>query len=285
MKHHQNILLVFIFLISTILLLFVMFRYNLENMENNNTIVCFYSYYEKNELYKNNFVYFLNNGILDNIDYYIIINGPSTVNIPNKDNIKVFQRENKGLDFGAYSHGIKRLTKSYDYYFFINTSVCGPYIDGDWTKPFITLFNKDVKVVGTSINMLTNHESIDDYKILYGKPPPYSHVQTMFFCIDKEYFDYLMEQDFFNEEEMNKADMKYTVMNKEVGLSQIAIKNGWNINCILSKYKDLDYRKLDKDINTTSMNYGGDPYYEGAYFGGNIEKEEVIFFKNVRFVK
>jgi hypothetical protein len=277
----------YIYIIAILLVItFAMFMItnleNTENMENNNKIACFYSYYEKNEMYKNNFVYFLENAILDNVDYYIIINGEKSVPIPKKENIKVYQRENKGLDFGAYSYGLKQLTKSYDYYFFINTSVIGPVTKGDWTEPFIKLFNEDVKVVGTSINMYSYTDIYFNYEKLYNKPPPYSHVQSMFFCINKEYFDYLNTKNFFNEEELNDADMKYVVMNKEVGLSQLAINNGWNINCILSKYKDLDYRKLDKDINPTSMHHG-DPYFEGAYFGGTIDKEEVIFYKNSRF--
>lgn len=266
------------FFMSSVIVIFLL-QNTLENMVNNNKIVCMYSYYEKNEQYKNNFVYFLNNGILDNVDYYIIINGPSTVKIQEKGNIKVFNRQNKGLDFGAYSYGIKQLNKSYDYYFFINTSVCGPYMEGDWTIPFIKLFNKDVKVVGTSINI--SYTTDEDYEKLYNKTSPYNHVQSMFFCIDNTYFNHLMEQNFFNEEEMNNATMDYTIKTKEIGLSQIALKNGWNINCILSNYKDLDYRNIDKDINPTSVN--GDPYYEGAYFGGTIMKEEVIFFKSSRF--
>ena len=41
----------------------------------------------------------LKNGILDNVDYYFILNGKCSVNIPEKSNIKVLKRENKGFDF------------------------------------------------------------------------------------------------------------------------------------------------------------------------------------------
>lgn len=278
-KKYQVVFFSFLLIIGIYIIYTESMQIYTENMQTNNLIVCFYAYYEKNEDYKNNLIYFLENGILDHVDYYIIINGNSSVTIPEKENIKVLYRENIGFDFGAYSYGIKQLSKPYDYYFFINTSVCGPYGDylkKDWTIPFINLFHKDVKVVGTSINMCSD----GGYEGIYKKPPPYSHVQSMFFCIDNEYFNYLTNQHFFNEEEMNKADMAYTITYKELGLSLHALNNGWNINCILSKYKDLDYRTLKNDINPTSMS--GDPYYSGAYFGGNIQKEEVIFFKNNR---
>jgi len=237
-----------------------------------------YAYFEKNELYKNNFKFFLENGILDHVDYYIIINGHCSVEIPQKKNIKILIRENIGYDFGAYSHGIKNLENNYQYIFFMNTSVCGPYYkDKNWTHYFIPLFSGDVKVVGTSINICTwDHPLL---KILYGNGP-YSHVQTMFFGITNEYLTYLKSIDFFNQETINQLDFESLIIRKEIGLSQIALKNNWNINCNLMLYKNLDYRNITKDINPTS--HEGDPYYQKAFFGMTIEPQQVVFFKNAR---
>jgi hypothetical protein len=104
----------------------------------------------------------------------------------------------------------------------------------------------------------------------------------MFFCIHSKYYNYLKKINFFNESEINNApNINYIIANKEIGLSQIAIKNGWNINCILSKYKNIDYTHIQKDINFSSIN--GDPYYKNAYFGKTIDPYEVIFFKTNRF--
>lgn len=76
-----------------------------------------------------NFRYFLENGLLDEIDYYIIINGLCSIELPNKSNIFIYYHKNIGYDFGAYSYIINnKLTKEYDYYFLINTSVRGPYL-------------------------------------------------------------------------------------------------------------------------------------------------------------
>lgn len=262
-------------------------KYIKENFDENNKLCCFYAYYEKNMDYKNNFQYFLNNAILDNVDYYIIINGKSSIFIPSKKNIKIYYRENKGYDFGAYSYAIDRLNKKYDYYFFLNTSVKGPYLKKNipWTTFFLNLFQKDVKVVGTSINIYSANSLGEKYNLydFYNKNPPYPHVQSMFFCIDYEYFEYLKNNNFFNEYEINNApDMDYIIVKKEIGLSQNALEKGWNINCILSKYKNLDYRKITKDINNSSFH--GDPYYSKSYFGKDIDKYEVIFYKNNRAI-
>ena len=227
-------------------------------------------------------MYFLNNGLIDTVDYYIIINGISTVTIPKKDNIKIFYRENKGYDFGAYSYVINMINLNYDYYFFMNTSVIGPFIDKNenWILKFLDLFKNDVKIVGTSINIYKENIYGYDLVKLYSKKNVYSHIQSMFFVIDYEYFIYLKNLNFFDENILNKNDFNYVIANKEIGLSQIALNNRWNINCILDKYRDLDYRILNNDINNTSRK--GDPYYRNAYFGKTIKNKDVIFYKTNR---
>jgi hypothetical protein len=250
-------------------------------------IVVLYAYYEKNKEYKFNFKYFLENAILDNIDYYIIINGICTVQIPNKPNINILFRQNVGFDFGAYSYGIEKIQVKYDYYFFINTSVLGPFNKNKnkpWTSYFIELFNENVKIVGTSINIYKKNK-VGKYNLesIYKHKGPYSHVQTMFFAIDYDYLKYLKNIDFFNEKQINKMnDFNSVIAYKEIYLSQIALYNGWNINCILPQYKNLDYKIIKKDINEYSKN--GDPYYKNSFFGNTIHKEDVLFFKINRFV-
>ena len=272
-----------------IFLLYIIFIYkkiyHIQENFTNKRLCLFYAYYEKDKKYKNNFIFFLNNGILDEIDYYIIINGNCSVDIPKKDNITIFKRENVGYDFGAYSYAIKNIKKKYDYYFFMNTSVCGPYldkhhIDKKWYEYFLELFNNsDIKLVGTSINIYNyNLFRQVNLKTMYNKVKPFTHIQSMFFCIDNEYYTYLKELDFFNENECVNGDMTYIIAHKEFGLSQLAIKNGWNINSILSRYKNHDYRTLEKLEGNM-----GDPYFKDKYFGGTIDKYEVIFFKNARF--
>jgi len=248
---------------------------------------CIYNYYERDELYKNNFIYFLENGILKDVDYYIVIHGKSTVAIPKEENITVFYKENKGFDFGAYGYALSKMNKDYNYYFFINSSVKGPYLKDKskkWTDYFIALFNKDVKVVGTSINVYDwDFFSEFDLKKIYGHSAPFAHVQSMFFAIDHEYLTILKGMNFFNEEELNDFGSKEKVIaHKEFGLSQHALQRKFNINCILSKYKNIDYRTVKKNFDPITNN-GGDPYYKNSYFGATIDPFEVIFFKNARF--
>jgi hypothetical protein len=284
MKEYKFLLIILIIII----LLFFIVNIFLTKNKKDCKICCFYAYYEKNDLYKKNFEYFLDNGIVKNVDYYIILNGECTVPIIDMPNITIIHRENKGYDFGAYSYAIKQLKSKYDYYFFINTSVRGPYLDKyknskNWTECFIDLFNKkDIKLVGTSINIYP-FNIFEDYnlKTIYKKNKPFTHIQSMVFCIDNEYFEFLKTHNFFNEDELNNCNnIEYVIAYKEFGLTQLALMNGWNINSILPKYKNIDYRKIKKDFNKSSLN--GDPYFKNAYFGKTIDKYDAIFLKTNR---
>ena len=289
-----SILIVIIILIILFRCLFINRLENFELLiESQNKYVCMYAYYEKNDDYKANFKYFLDNVIQkkNDIDYYIIINGECTLELPNEsNNIKIIRRNNLGFDFGAWSHCIKNyIKKSYEYYIFINTSIKGPYPENiEWLEKFLDLFKTDtgnVKLVGTSINVLDNFEffnnSVNKYKELYNYDGPYTHVQSMFFILDKEGFDLLDKEKFFDDEEdlNNNKDIVHIILNKEIKMSQIILRNGYNINAILSKYKDIDYTKITKNFNPS----GCDPYNKDTYFGNTIDKNEVIFFKTNRF--
>ena len=246
--------------------------------------VCIYAYYEKDEKYKENLIYFINNGILDDIDYYIIINGSCSVSIPELDNITVINRENKGYDFGAWNYCVNNfINKKYDYYIFLNTSVRGPYLNNsntNWIKEFLKLFNtKEVKLVGTTISVFSNPGGYFDrntLKNIFNHDGPYTHVQSMFFILDDESFNYLKNIEFFKKDFYNFKDV---IINKEIGMTQFILKNNWNINCSLHKYRNYDYRIVKQNFNTT----GEDPCMKDGYFGKSIDPYEAIFFKNNRY--
>jgi len=188
--------------------------------------VCIYAYYEKDKKYKENFKYFLENGILDHVNYYIVINGECTIPIYNRSNITIIKRENKGYDFGAWNYCINNfINKKYDYYIFLNTSVRGPYLNNNsknCIEEFLKLFNnKDVKLVGTTINIFNNKFGYFDRNKLrkvFNHDGPYTHVQSMFFILDDESFNFLKHNNFFKEDFYNFKDL---VIYKEIGMSQI----------------------------------------------------------------
>jgi len=256
--------------------------------------IVIYSYFEKNDEYIKNFKFFLDNALYNDIDYIFCINGHKcSIDIPKKSNINIITRDNIDFDFGAYKDALKTININiYTYYFFINTSVRGPFLPNEqrknirWTEPFVKLLTNDTKLVGTTINILN---AIDpeiqksmslNLLIEKGYKPPFTHVQSQIFLLHKEGLKYLISKQFFNQP--NENNFKKFIALREVLMSQLILKNGWNINCILPKYQGLDYRTLKYNINPTTGE--GDPYYPNAYFGNTIKPYDVIFIKTNRGV-
>jgi hypothetical protein len=240
-----------------------------------------YNYYEKDEVYKRNFEYFLKFGILDGVHYVISINGDFTVDLVQRSNICYLIRPNIGYDFGAYDDVIEKYTAidSYDYYFFVNCVVRGPFLPAycnvPWVEPFIRLLSDDVKLVGATINILHTGTGLSDgFKIAYGYREPYSHVQTTMFVMDHACFSYLRQVNFFGRG--NVSNKVASVFGHEILLSQLVLARGWNISCVLPEYRDVDYRRIEGDINPTSQ--GGNPWYRKGYFNRTLHPFDSIFF-------
>ncbi len=249
-----------------------------------------YCYYEKDQTYKNNLIYFLRRGLLPTIDYIFVINGQSTVEIPSADNIRVIRRENIGFDFGAYKEAIIHLGddyKKYTHFFFMNTSVRGPFMlpwaDGNWTTPFIRRLQGDTHLVGTTINVLMYYPIYPDVERILssecGISSPYAHVQTQMFALTAAGFEFL-RNNFFLTRPVETNFMRCVAL-CEVYMSQLILRvAGWNIDCLLPEYSGLDYRTIRGDINPSSQL--GDPCCPGSCFGRTIHPYEVMFIKTNR---
>jgi len=235
--------------------------------------ICYYAYFEKDASYKNNLKFFLKNGINDAMDYVFIVNGKSSVIFPKRSNIEVLFRENKGYDFGAYHYALNHSEhdwREYDYFIFLNTSVRGPYTQrfkgyNAWQDVFTSQLDDSTKLAGTTINA---------WPVTIYKP----HVQGQMFAIDKECLTMLLQDtDVFSE-----ADRAYwDVVNiSEIGMSKAVLDNGWNITCLASKYKGIDYRYISRDVNPTSNQ--GDPNFVGAYWGNTVDGLDIMFIKTNR---
>jgi hypothetical protein len=248
----------------------------------NNTLVI-YCYFEKDDDYKNNLVYFINYGLEETNDYIFVINGKLSIKIPKKNNIKILHRDNIGYDFSAYGEALQTINiEEYKYFFFINTSVRGPflpeYVKMSWTEPFKNLLKDDVKLVGTTINLAEDFLSTNGHEVFYGKKKYYTHIQSQMFATDLECLKFLISKgifDLFTENNFLKI-----IILKEIGMSNHVLNNNWNISCILPEYQNIDYRTLNVDFNPTSIK--GEMNYKNVYFNRTLHPYEAIFIKTNR---
>jgi hypothetical protein len=222
-----------------------------------------YGYYESpiKETYRNK-----QETIIDSISYVFVISGKCTMKLIEKDNIIILYRNNGGYDFGAFKYAIDYYKdfNNYDYYFFLNSSVRGPFTlpfcKVKWFYPFLDLYKNDVKLVGPSINPM------------FGEP----HVQTYSFLIDNKILNDVRDKVF---------DKVYThfmeiVMNQEVGLSKTILSLGWNISSLIPEQQDIDYRDFKDNPKYQKMQHKADLIWTGSLCNGrDLHPYELIFFK------
>lgn len=244
-----------------------------------------YHYYQKDISYRDNFLHFLTFGYSKECDYIVALAGPHTLDLPSAENISYIFTENLGNDFGGYCHVINSVIdiNKYEFFFFINSSVRGPFLTALdhnlWTEYFIEQLKPDVGIVGATINILpmTSPCSIS-YSEKYGHAENHSHIQSTSYLLPRRSLLYLVENGFFHSPGI--PDKEDAIRDYEVRLSQLIKERGWNLKSLLPEYNQIDYRIPHIDINPTSDQ--GDPCFKDGYFGRTIHPNEIIFIKTNR---
>ena len=222
---------------------------------------------------------FINNCIFkdDAFDFIFIINDKNLninhLNLPSY--VKIIQRDNIGFDFGGWSEGLLNndLYKNYDSFIFINSSVYGPCMEKNdnrkWTDILLNGLNyKNIKLFGTTINCINDAQKS-------------SHVQSMVFCMDLITLKYLISKDIFSIINFDKT-FNDTIMNKEIRMSREIINNGWNIGCLHTYYKDIDFTFKN---NNREIIYLNDLCFKNVFFGKTIHPYEILFVKGNRNIE
>lgn len=260
-----------------------------------------YAYYESKEAARN-LSFFMKYGIPSkgyNNKFVIIING-FRCSINDDDLMKVWdgiiRRENKNLDFGAWSEAINQLKgelKEYDKYFFINSTVIGPFfprwlnvdVSNEWINVFSNFINDKIKLAGISINyyfgkyfsevsklgrIKFNETEIDFCHTIIP------HVQSMFMVTDSIGLEIANRYNLFD------ISSKYLTKNqiiacRELALSHFIRLNGFEIDCILPLYHGKNYDL--KENLYINVDKGGYPWVDGGYQSRTIHPYESIFFK------
>ena len=209
----------------------------------------------------------------ENIDYIIVINGyvyNEKIKFPNLDNVTILKRENIGYDFGGHNYALEyidKISKKYDYYFFMNSGVIGPIIphyftEIHWSNIFIKKINNIVKLVGTTIVCLPHRDPGG-----YGPK-----VEGFFFMVDNIGLELLKKQQTIF---CNHPTKYSAIVNGEYGLSNCILKNGYSIDCMIPKYKNIDWTN---PINYT-LNNNIHPSRKNSFYGYTINPYDVIFHK------
>ena len=181
-----------------------------------------------------------------------------------------------GYDFGGWSDALltDKLYKKYDNFIFINSSVIGPFLPsgykGKWTDIYINGLKDNVKLFGSTINTMLN-------------PLTSSHVQSYIFSMDKTTLKYLINCSIFSTDNY-AITFKNAIHNKEILMSKKIIENNWNIGCLMTYYKNVDFTFRDKNPNDYNIKFLDDLMYQ-LFYKQIWNEYELVFIKGNRNIQ
>ncbi|WP_368343701.1 hypothetical protein [Pelagovum sp. HNIBRBA483] len=243
-----------------------------------------YHYYEKDEIYKDNLVFFLSAALHEDVHYFIYISGTCSANLPKRPNLHYKKIENKNNDFGgvvAFFNDPR--SKGYDAYIFVNSSMRGPFLptyhQDRWYAPYTARLTDKVALVGSSINHLPSdapHSAL--FAQDYGITPPFTHVQTTAYALSGKGARYLYDKGFFSEpQHLGKHDV---VSRYEILLSQLLLQGGFEIAALLPTYTRFSGTNAEPPYLGTLED--GDPLFANAFYGRTLSPLESLFVKTNR---
>ena len=236
-----------------------------------NTVLVLYAYCEQqigkhsNSLSKDNLLYFLNNGIVNDERFQFVVNisGKHTIDL------ELYQKKFFNLKFlninglNAYSSWmniINNTTKTYDNYIFMKDKIRGPYnlnfidenhIITNWIDYLLINSEKDSCIVmglGTSP---------------FGKLSKFPYIPDKFFMISNKCFNLILKQDLFTKliydtvENGNSNNHIFDTL-PEIILSKFFLENNINYYSLDVKkkhyYKILDLYKNKQHKKLLSLN-------------------------------
>ena len=178
--------------------------------------------------------HFIDNALFESseVDFLFVINDP-TLKLELPTYVTLINRENIGIDFGGWSEGLltNNLYKNYKYFIFANSSIMGPFLPSDykgkWTDIFIQGLTDNIKLFGPTINTCRD-------------PKNKSHVQSYLFSMNLETLEYLISKEIFSLTKII-TNKNQVIVEREIGMSQLIINNGWNIGSLMENYQGIDF--------------------------------------------
>lgn len=239
-----------------------------------------YHYYELDQMYKDNLIYFVSSIWNENLDLYIVIAGEYTISLPSKSNITILEVENKNNDYGGYADLINSglmSTNDYDAYLFVNSSVRGPFVpvysDTSWSQAFTNRILNGDALVGSSINYLPSNSTYSAPFYPDTKEElDLSHIQTTAYALSKKALNHLIDSGFYSIQDAMPKDK--VIREYEIGFTQQIRAAGFTVSHLLSSSVNQD----DVIKHNFSVD-SGDLLNKNGYYCRTLSPFELMFIK------
>jgi hypothetical protein len=257
-------------------------------------ILVVFAYYEKDQISRDNFKFFLDTAVVpdaelgskSHVDYVVVVNGKSTVELPKFDNLQVIERDNTCFDFGSWGIGLAQRTSHHKLFYVLNSSVKGPfkpnYFTGHWTELMQSRLIGNVHLVGLTVNCPDG----------IGRAIP--HVMSMAMVFTTTTLDLGLKAGIFE-----CAKTYEDAMRREGDFSLAVLNAGYNIDAMQADNAGVDWVQY-LVINAEQTKNGASPsadgysrcanipldifYVEGWYHGLSPHPNELVFHKTNRHI-
>lgn len=262
-----------------------------------------YSYFEKDDIQKANFEFFLLaamgvnsiSGQDTQADYYLVINGDvctpcealqpmleqddatmaGVAWIKSAPGITMLKRiANEGMDFAAHNtsmtYAMRQSLWRYRFFMFLNSSVKGPFLpkyypqELHWSVPFSSRITERVKAVSSSLVCLPSVDA--------GGPGP--KIESWAFGTDVVGLRTIIARGVFHERTCKLCTDGIVVMG-EYGLTTALFEQNLSVDTLMAMYANVDWH----DPANWNCNDQVHPSRHGTYDGISMHPYEVIFLK------
>ncbi|KAF3770856.1 hypothetical protein M406DRAFT_67219 [Cryphonectria parasitica EP155] len=236
--------------------------------------------YAESENARENFAFFIRNGLHGRADFVFIFNGETDAYtmLPDLPNIQIVQRENKCFDIGAHGEVLRQddLWKKYKRFITMNASVRGPfaptYFPSCWMDAFLGKITDKVKLVGTTLNC-----------------HPRIHLQSMLLATDDIGMSILLDPDLALSASVNDfygtsldpvgftpcfSSLKKAV-HAEIGITTLIKSQGYEVDVVMT----APHSHGSFEAFCEAAGKPDDFLYKDRYLGTNVHPYETVFMK------
>lgn len=263
---------------------------NAETKRSARNTLLVYIFSDTDPMYIDNFDFFVNNGLSRHVDYvFVIQENPDMSNSTRARLTSVLEKvppqsivlthKNECYDTGTFgwalSHSlVSPLLSSYKYFLMLNSSVRGPFLQPffpkrhDWHRFLTNLFGgpTNVHLAGASISC----EGMFSPRRNAKRQSP--HVQSWLLALDKPGLDLVMKDGHSFACHKNRED---AIWHGELGTSDLMLRNGYNIACLLGPYQGVDWRLEQHRFCNHQIN----PMMGHSFYGTVLSPFATVFTK------
>lgn len=216
-----------------------------------------YIFSDTDPMYMDNFDFFVTNGLSRNVDYIFVVQENPNITKQSQKRLTsilmkvpprsiVLPHKNKCYDTGTFGWALTHpsvspLVPSYKYFVMLNSSVRGPFLQPffprrqDWHRLLTGMFGgpTNVHLVGATISC---EGTFSARRNAWRQSP---HVQSWLLALDRPGLALLMKD---GRSFACHKDREDAIWHGELGTSDLMLRYGYNIACLLGPYQGVDWR-------------------------------------------